>query len=191
MKKGKQELIAGWPVDLRFCAGLFARRPDAGLVGAGRRARVAARRDDGRPSRSSGRPWWACAGHCLRARRNERLPPAALTERSSSGTCHRYLIPLCRRSTAYAIDVGFALGELEMKHNHRFGIAAVFIVPGSVVRAGGGRGRRAQRPVTARASGAAARVPPSRTPRSLAASIDRLLASRWAEAKVRQCPARG
>ena len=72
-----------------------------------------------------------------------------------------------------------------MKHNHRFGIAA-FVSPWSGGRNRGGRGRHSQRAGPARAPRPA--VQESKTRGRSPRSIDRLLAARWAEAKVQ--PAR-
>src|ERR1700678_1410890 len=81
----------------------------------------------------------------------------------------------------------FALGELEMKSNHQLATAVVFIVLGPwwAVEATAGdlpNDQSLPRAVATRRAAAA------KDARSLSAAIDRLLAARWADAKVQCAP---
>ena len=105
----------------------------------------------------------ARAGNCLRARREE--------------PCHRRRRPndqalgLCSSLPDLPAVDGLLISpllrvrprELEMKRNHQFATAVVFIVLGPMVGIGSGRGRCAERPVAAQ-SGRGPRAPPPRTP---------------------------
>ena len=77
--------------------------------------------------------------------------------------------------------------ESAMTHHHRFGIATVGLVLGGLCALAGG-GRRAPATGRSRAAGRPARVRSAGEAPALARQIDRLLAAKWAEAKVRPAP---